>query len=684
MVDVQRSGWRRGDGTEALLGREWLITNGLGGYAAGTIIGVPTRRYHGMFIAALPNPLGRTMMLNQLVERVVLPDGSQFQLGGYERTEGLTLHGVQQLREFRLEDGLPVWVFEFGAYTVERRLLFAYRQNSLFVEYRLLSGEGSVSLALQPTFHFRSHDAPVSTPLGPPYAVTATGDRYEICARGYPPLHLYLRASESEFVCRVKCESQITYRIEAARGYDADGEQWNLGHFQMRLSRDEHANLAVSCESWEDLTALPSQQLHQFEAERRARLIQLSGVPESDRIGRELALAADQFVISPRGRIVGVMRAQARGEELRTMIAGYHWFTDWGRDTMISLEGLTLRTGRQDEARWILDMFAHYVRDGLIPNLFPEGSHQGLYHTADATLWFFHALDRYVTYTQDIHTLRDLLPRLEEIIDWHLRGTQFGIGVDERDGLLVQGQEGYQLTWMDAKCGDWVVTPRRGKAVEINALWYNALCKLAAWQELVRGADAARSSRELAARAATSFNARFWCDEHKYLYDVVDGEHGADAALRPNQLFAISLPHAVLSPERWQPVLDAVTRSLLTPLGLRSLSPDHPDYRPTYHGDLRTRDAAYHQGTVWSWLIGPYIDAYLRVHPSGHQAARELLGGLVAHLGEACVGSISEVFDAEPPFTPRGCVAQAWGVAELLRAWAATARPDSDSGANKR
>ncbi|HKU37044.1 MAG TPA: amylo-alpha-1,6-glucosidase [Polyangiales bacterium] len=676
MADVRRIGWQRGDDVEALLSREWLITNGLGGYSAGTILGVPTRRYHGLLIAALPNPLGRTMLMNQLAERVVLPDGSEFQLGGYERSRGLELHAAEHLREFRLDEGLPVWVFEFGPFTVERRLLFAHRQNSLFAVYRLLSGEGTLGLMLQPTFHFRSHDAPVSTPPGPPYAVTANGERYEISAPGYPPLRLYLRAHEPEFVCRARCETQITYRVEAARGYDAGGEQWSLGYFRTQLGREHAVCLAVSCESWEDLTALPPLQLEQFEHERRARLLQLSGVGADDRVGCELALAADQFVISPRGRILGVMRAHARGQELRTIIAGYHWFTDWGRDTMISLEGLTLRTGRHDEARWILDMFAHYVRDGLIPNLFPEGSHQGLYHTADATLWFFHALDRYLHYTSDWQTLRELLPRMEEILDWHLRGTQFGIGVDPDDGLLRQGQQGYQLTWMDAKCDDWVVTPRRGKAVELNALWYNALCKLASWQELERGSNAARATRELAERAAASFNARFWNAERAYLFDVVDSEQGDDASLRPNQLFAISLPNPVLAPERWPAVLEACTRALLTPVGLRSLAPDHPDYHPNYHGDLRTRDAAYHQGTVWSWLIGPYVDAYLRVHPSGHRAARELLGGLVRHLDDACIGSVSEVFDAEAPFTARGCVAQAWGVAELLRAWVMTARPE--------
>jgi predicted glycogen debranching enzyme len=353
---------------------------------------------------------------------------------------------------------------------------------------------------------------------------------------------------------------------------------------------------------------------------------------------------------------------------------------------MISLEGLTLTTGRQREAGYILRTFAHYVRDGLIPNLFPEGEKEGLYHTADATLWFFHALDRYLDYTADRDTLRQLLPRLLDVVEHHLAGTRFGIGVDPADGLLRQGAEGYQLTWMDAKVGDWVVTPRRGKAVEINALWYNALRLLERWAReepasavsanrgagaglLPKGADAAAALARHAERAYESFNRRFWYPQGGYLYDVVDGEQGDDDACRPNQVFAISLPHPVLAPKYWAPVVEVVKEKLLTPVGLRSLSPDHPDFKARYYGDLRARDAAYHQGTVWAWLIGPYLDAWLKVHPEDQAGAADLLEGFRAHLGEACLGTISEVFDAEAPFTPRGCAAQAWSVAEVLRCW---------------
>ncbi|HVV98734.1 MAG TPA: amylo-alpha-1,6-glucosidase, partial [Planctomycetaceae bacterium] len=366
-------------------------------------------------------------------------------------------------------------------------------------------------------------------------------------------------------------------------------------------------------------------------------------------------------------------RAHAAGDEVRSVIAGYHWFTDWGRDTMISLEGLTLTTGRFVDAGYILRTFAHYIRDGLIPNLFPEGEKEGLYHTADATLWFFHALDRFLEVTGDQATLPLLLPKLLDVIQWHLKGTRFGIGVDPADGLLRQGAPGYQLTWMDAKVGDWVVTPRRGKAVEINALWYNALRLAEGWVRKLNGDAEAQKLAQQAERAFQSFNQRFWYAEGNYLYDVVDGEQGDDHSMRPNQVFAISLKHPVLERERWKPVMDQVTERLLTPVGLRSLAPGEPDYKPKYYGDLRARDAAYHQGTVWGWLMGPFIDAWLKLYPNDKAGARAFLEGFEDHLSEACIGTISEIFDAEAPYTPRGCVAQAWSVAEVLRCWAKTA-----------
>jgi len=339
---------------------------------------------------------------------------------------------------------------------------------------------------------------------------------------------------------------------------------------------------------------------------------------------------------------------------------------------MISLEGLTLVTGRQVEAGYILRTFAHYVRDGLIPNMFPERENEGLYHTADATLWFFHALDRYLAYSGDRVTLGVLYPTLKKIIECHVHGTRFGIHVDQRDGLLAEGAEGFQLTWMDAKVDDWVVTPRRGKPVEINALWFNALKLMEQWA-VEQGDRVATDYGGWAERAYRSFNDRFWYEAGGYLYDVVDTEEGGpgsnDAKCRPNQVLAVALKHPVLARQRWEAVVRTVGDKLLTPVGLRSLAPGDADFKARYFGDLRARDAAYHQGTVWAWLVGPFVDAWLKVYPEDVAGARKAVEGFVRHLDDACIGSISEVFDAEAPYTPRGCIAQAWSVAEVLRVW---------------
>jgi predicted glycogen debranching enzyme len=465
----------------------------------------------------------------------------------------------------------------------------------------------------------------------------------------------------------------LFYRVEARRGYDCQGMLWSPGYFSAKLSTGAGATLVASTEAWSAILALEPDEALAVERERREHLVAAAHPAARDGLAAELVLAAEQFILTPAGRIEDAARAHAAGDEVRTVIAGYHWFTDWGRDTMISLEGLTLATGRLAEAGWILRTFAHYIHDGLIPNMFPEGENQGLYHTADATLWFFHALDRYLKATDDRETLRLVLPKLLDIVAHHRQGTRFGIGVDPQDGLLRQGVEGYQLTWMDAKVDDWVVTPRRGKAVEINALWYNALCLLEGWLREEQSEKDAQGLAEQAERARQSFNERFWYKEGGYLYDVIDGEHGDDPTCRPNQLFAISLPHAILDQKRWTQVLEVVRKQLLTPVGLRSLAPGHSDYKSRYDGDLRARDAAYHQGTVWAWLIGPFVDAWLKVHPEDRAGARRWLEGFEPHLSEAGTGTISEIFDAEEPFTPRGCAAQAWSVAEVLRCLVKTA-----------
>jgi predicted glycogen debranching enzyme len=662
--ETLKEDWPRRD-----IRREWLVTNGLGGYASGTLDGVFTRRYHGLLIATLPT--GRTMLLNGLAERLRFPDRSVGYLGAEELT-GVTSEKVFPVTEFRLENGLPVWMYEIGGYRLEKRLVIPYRQNTVHLIYKLLAGDGALRLGVRPVVNFRSHDAPVSTPLRSGYTVKMVDDRCEISIDPEPPiLRIHFDGTNSAFTFDRKVIGEIVYPLEEERGYEASGKTWSPGYYRADLTVGTQASFVASIETWDAILSMSSEQALDTENRRRDSLLTTAPAAALTGFGQELVLAADQFLVSPDTRLKDVAIARAEGEEAWTVIAGYHWFTDWGRDTMISLEGLTLATGRQKEARWILHTFARYIRDGLIPNLFPEGADEGLYHTADATLWFFHALDRYVKTTGDQEILTLLLPNLLDIVDHHMSGTRFGIHVDPADGLLSQGAEGYQLTWMDAKVGDWVVTPRRGKAVEINGLWYNALSLLEHW---LTEANDSRSDkiRSYAERARTSFNRRFWSDDLGYLFDVIDGPNGNDPACRPNQILTFSLNHPVLEESRWPTVLSVVEQKLLTPCGLRSLSPDHPDYKPIYFGDLRSRDAAYHQGTVWAWLIGPFVDAWLKVHPGDRIGARRLLEGFGKHLNEACVGSISEIFDGNSPFKPRGCIAQAWSVAEVLRCWILT------------
>ncbi len=658
------------DLTQALA-TEWLVTNGIGGYASGTLALCNTRRYHGLFIPNLPAPLGRTVMLPRLEERFTI-DGVEYRLDGEEHTSGaLHLDGLPHLTEFRLRGLLPEWDFTLGPTRLRRRLMLVHGENTLVLHYQHLSGPGA-RVRLRPFTSFRFHDRPLPPRPGYPL-VQLRGTRVEVLpVENAPAMRFKLWADcESPFVSLPQTSAELLFRVERARGLDHREEQSSPGYFDCALSPQGNLSFGVTVGGWGWLDRDP---LEAFELEwaRQRRILERAPMVARTGTAARLVLAADQFIVEPATRPHDEAWARAIGQDARSVIAGYHWFTDWGRDTMISLEGLTLTTGRRREAAAILRTFRHYVRDGLLPNLFPEGGREGLYHTADATLWFFHAIDRYVEVTGDAELARDFFPTLEEIIEHHLRGTRFGIQVDPSDGLLRQGAPGYQLTWMDAKVDGWVVTPRRGKAVEINALWFNALRLMADWSQRV-GQDPQRYL-DHAERAQASFNQRFWNDAAGCLFDVVDAESGGDDdAARPNQLFAISLKHPVLRRDRWQRVLELVQEDLLTPHGLRTLSPRHPDYKPRYDGDLRARDAAYHQGTVWAWLVGHFVDAWLKVHPSDPKQARRWLEGLEGQLRHAGVGSISEIFDASEPYRPRGCIAQAWSVAELLRAWVRTA-----------
>ena len=645
--------------------REWLVTNGLGGYSSGTVVGIVTRRYHGLLVAALPAPIGRMVMLSH-VETC------------FRSRNAALKESEMSLIEFRLELGLPVWRYEGAGLVVEKRVLMMHGQNTVHLTYRLIDGSAPVRLELRPFLHVRHFESPLRTTLSGPYSVRAVDQRVEIePGEDLPQLRLLMSGSQSMLTLNGS-RGPHGYREEQSRGYAYEGSLWSPGFFHAELDHPSgEATLVASTEPWKTVEALTPEAALQTETNRRIQLLEQAPARMRSGVCAELVLAADQFLVSPAARPEDATRATALGTEARTVIAGYHWFTDWGRDTMISLEGLTLATGREREACLILRTFASYVRDGLIPNMFPDGEREGLYHTADATLWFFHAIGRYVSITGDEDTLKILLPVLRDIVDHHVRGTRFGIVVDPADGLLRQGADGYALTWMDAKVDGDVITPRRGKAVEINALFYNALCLLGGWLDRLENAEAARPVEAMAARLRESFNDRFWYNEGQHLYDVVDGPGGADSSCRPNQVLAISLPHPVLDEGRWKPVLEVVRSRLLTPFGLRTLAPGHPNYRSRYFGDLRSRDNAYHQGTVWPWLIGPYVDAWERVHPGETGGRATLLAAFADHLSEAGIGTISEIFDADAPYTPRGCIAQAWSVAEVVRT---LSRGGSDRG----
>jgi predicted glycogen debranching enzyme len=452
--------------------------------------------------------------------------------------------------------------------------------------------------------------------------------------------------------------------VEEYRGLDPLDDNLHAGLFEATLEPGGSLTLVAATQVEADLDgdqAYARRQAYEADLLAWARPHLPDAPPEVE----HLALAADQFVVHRPVPGAGGGEGEKQG---RSIIAGYPWFSDWGRDTMISLPGLALTTGRPEVAARVLRTYAHYVDKGMLPNRFPDEGQAPEYNTVDATLWYFEAVRCYHAAADD-DLLQDLFPVLAEIVDWHRRGTRFGIGLDPDDGLLRAGEEGVQLTWMDAKVADWVVTPRSGKPVEVNALWYNALCIMA---DLARhlGQDPVVYD-ELAEQAAAGFG-RFWSEERGYLYDVLDGPRGDDAALRPNQLLAVSLPHSPLPADQQRAVVDACARHLLTSHGLRSLAPEDGQYIGRYGGGRRQRDAAYHQGTVWGWLIGPFIRAHLRVY-GDPAAARAYLAPLLRHLAAHGVGSVSEVFDGDAPFAPRGCIAQAWSVAELLGAWQATA-----------
>lgn len=630
----------------AALEHEWLVTNGLGGFAAGTIAQLNTRRYHALLVAALRPPLERTVLVAKVDVSARYGDAF-FALASNEFADGtIAPRGFELLEDFHLDHAIPVWTYALNDARLEQRIWMPHGHNTTCLSVTLTHASRPVELELTPLCTYRDYHGGTQGGRALEVAAEASG----CTVRAFPGASPYcLRTDRGIFSARADWYWRFLHREESARGLDAVEDLFRPGVFRARLDPGETLTLVATAESTTEGYATSAA----GEIERRRALLRVSGNTPAW-IGR-LTLAADTFLV--RRASAGV-----------TVIAGYPWFSDWGRDTMIALPGLTLTTGRAQEAASILRTFAAHASQGMLPNRFPDAGSEPEYNTADATLWYFHALGAYLDATGDRRLLEELFPLLREIVDWHRKGTRYGIRVDEADGLLHVGEPGAQLTWMDAKVGDWVVTPRTGKPVEINALWHLALERMSQWATTAGDASGAADYRRSAAQVAAVFARSFWYEAGGYLYDVIDGEGGADVSLRPNQILALSLATGLLDGKRARSVIEVCARELLTPVGLRSLAPSDPRYLGRYQGDVRSRDAAYHQGTVWSWLLGPFALAHYRVHRDA-QRARALLEGLAAHLDEACLGTISEIFDGEAPHIPRGCFAQAWSVGETLRAW---------------
>jgi len=628
------------------LGREWLETNGLGGFASSTIVGLNTRRYHGLLIAATLPPVGRMVLLSKIEETVIV-DGERYELSANQYPGVVHPQGYTYLKRFRL-DPFPIATYAIAGGEIEKLVFMVQGENTTVIQYRVNILGKQVELELRPLIAFRDfHSTTHENAALNPQVEAEIGMCSVAPYAGL--LRLYLANNATEIRRSGEWYRNFEFAVEQERGLNFREDLFQPMVMRFDLFSQPTAMIIASTERH---NVVETADLRESELKRRSKLAKAA--PADDDFVRALTIAADQYIV-------------ARGSG-QTIIAGYPWFSDWGRDTMISLPGLTLLTGRFETARRILEEFANLVSQGMLPNCFPDAGRQPEYNTVDATLWYFEAIRAYYEHTGDAELVRKLYPALEDIIGWHVRGTRYGIKLDS-SGLLTSGAPGVQLTWMDAKVGDRVVTPRYGKPVEIQALWFNALRTMEDFAALMGDADAQKRYREMAAVARWSFNRVFWNIEAGCLYDVVNGGP-PDASIRPNQIFAVSLHHSMLSRDRAQQVVEVVQRELLTPYGLRTLSPRDARYIGRYSGDQRSRDSAYHQGTVWPWLIGPFISAYMKLNPdsaSTRAQAAEWLQPLRGHLNDAGLGQISEIFDGDPPHRPVGCFAQAWSVAEVLR-----------------
>jgi predicted glycogen debranching enzyme len=644
--------------------REWLVTNGLGGYASQTIAGTTTRRYHGLLVAALEPPAKRTVLVNSL-DVTARYQGNGYALSTNRWTSGfVSPNGYLQIESFHLEGTKPVWRYALADALLEKRVWMKQGENSSFVQFTLLRGRSSVELEGKVLANYRDFHSTLHAQDRQMRVERVENGVRVVAFEGATPF--YLKSTEASFEPQREWYRDYLLPVETERGLDDSEDRLYAARFQCRLGVGEKITLVFTTV---EKTGLDGEQARAEQANHEGKLFEawqrrhakFSQVAAEDEPGWlwQLVLAADQFVVRR------YVKDELNGQSI---IAGYHWFNDWGRDAMISLPGLTLATGRPEIARRILRCWSRYADGGMLPNNLPEDGGAPRYNTVDATLWYFEALRQYYEATKDLDVISELFALLAAIIDAHVLGTRYNIKVDPADALLVAGNAEEQLTWMDAKVGDRVVTPRTGKPVEVNALWINALNTMLEFARLL-GRPGEGYAR-LGEKAERHFQ-KFWNPRRDCCFDVIDIPGGGqDATLRPNQIFAVSLHVSPLSVKQQQSVVDAVAQELLTSHGLRSFGPFEPGYQGHFGGGPRERDSAYHQGTVWAWLLGAFSLAHYRVYQN-REAAQGFLEPLGRAINSGGLGSIGEVFDGDPPFLPGGCIAQAWSVAETLRAWEA-------------
>ncbi len=626
-------------------GFEWLETNGLGGWSGSSIIGMHTRRYHGLLVAATHPPDERKVLISKLDETVIIGQ-QRTELSTNDYGDVVSPKGYQHLKLFT-RNIFPEWLYMADGIKLRKTIGMIRGENSTFITYEVLEAEEVFTLELLPLLAFRGYHelSRKNDSLNQNYQY-AEGVFSITPYTGMPTL--YLKIPGAQYQSAPDWYYHLRYAVEEYRGQEANEDLFCPGRFTVSLKAGDKLGIILSTENPVSKDAFFCM------TREKQRKQSLLPSPFTGTMLQYLLLSADQFIVQ-------------KGETLKTVIAGYHWFTDWGRDTMIALPGLCLATGRYEDAKCILTTFAGSISEGMLPNRFCDGGNQPEYNTVDATLWFFVALYQYQQKTGDHLFVETMLPVLENIIQWHINGTRYRIKVSG-DGLLYAGEPGVQLTWMDAKAGDWVVTPRTGKPVEIQALWYNALCIYQLLSANSSGSAISVQTNQLINLIKQNFEKKFWDKESNGLFDCLNEKDEPVSEIRPNQLFAISLPYPLLEPVEAIQVLIIIKKHLLTPAGLRSLSREDPKYQGNYGGNQRQRDGAYHQGTVWGWLLGPYIDAVMRYQPeNGFSESANIISAYASHLEEACMGSIAEIFDGDPPHHPRGCVSQAWSVAELIR-----------------